>query len=188
MTTAQTTTVTHLWATSLLVQELDLDDILRPQVNLLDRGAGRPCTDLPLSAAVQDEALLVGSLSIAMRQLQERDEAHGVTTAPIGALTCRLMVLRGGYEDPVLDTPGPYTAWLFLQATAPVHKDSGSLAVYDPRAGAAMHAVPGLPWGRQFTVRPRAGTLAVIPGWLTSALMPVEEGQVVVAICALSTL
>lgn len=186
MTTAQTTTVTHLWETSLLVQEPDLDDILRLRVNLLDQGSG-PCTDLPLSAAVRDENLLTGTLSIAMRQLQERDEARGVDTAPITGVTCRLMVWRGGYEAPVLDTPGSYAAWLFLQAVAPAHKDSGSLAIYDPRAGAAMHAVPGLPWGRQFTVRPRAGTLAVVPGWLTSALMPVEEGQVIAAICAIST-
>ncbi|MGW2541296.1 hypothetical protein ACWC5I_10585 [Kitasatospora sp. NPDC001574] len=186
MTATPTTTVTHRWETSLLVQEPDLDDILRPQVNLLDQGTG-PCTDLPLSAAVTDEDLLTGTLSVAMRQLQERDEARGVLTPPITGVTCRLMVLRGGHEAPVLDTPGSYTAWLFLQTIAPEHKDSGSLAIYDPRAGAAMHAVPGLPWGRQFTVRPRAGTLAVVPGWLTSALMPVEEGQVIAAICATST-
>jgi hypothetical protein len=37
--------------------------------------------------------------------------------------------------------------------------------------------MPGLPWGRQFVIRPVAGAHAVVPGWLTCSIVPLEAGQ-----------
>ncbi len=35
------------------------------------------------------------------------------------------------------------------------------LNLTDPRAGSALTAMPGLPWGRQFVIRPAVGAHAV---------------------------
>jgi hypothetical protein len=81
-------------------------------------------------------------------------------------------------SDPASATPARYAAWAYLAASdAPAHSESGCLAFSDPRAGSAMTAMPGLPFGRQFIVRPVPGACAVIPGWLTSSVIPLEPRQ-----------
>jgi hypothetical protein len=68
---------------------------------------------------------------------------------------------------------------------SPAHSESGCLAFSDPRAGSAMTAMPGLPFGRQFIVRPVPGACAVVPGWLTSSVIPLEPRQhITIAIAA----
>ncbi|MFJ7412860.1 hypothetical protein ACIQWZ_18885 [Streptomyces sp. NPDC098077] len=92
-----------------------------------------------------------------------------------------------GYEMPMMASDSDWVCWVFLEASAPQHEESGVIAVYDPRAGSGMTASPGLPWGRQLSLRPVQGLMAVVPGWLTSAVQPVEENQVVTVLRAGST-
>ncbi|MFC7582397.1 hypothetical protein ACFQYP_00305 [Nonomuraea antimicrobica] len=49
-----------------------------------------------------------------------------------------------------------------------------------------MTAMPGLPWGRQHTITPAAGSLAVVPGWLTCSIVPVEKGEAIAVVVATS--
>ncbi|MEV0035524.1 hypothetical protein [Streptomyces sp. NPDC050804] len=93
-------------------------------------------------------------------------------------------VWRTGYEVPQQSSPEDLIGWCFISATTPRHKDSGSVAVLDPRAGSEGTAMPGLPWGREFTFRPVPGLLAVVPGWLTSTVRPLEDGQTAVVVIA----
>jgi len=71
---------------------------------------------------------------------------------------------------PLLSLPVRY-ARLYPDGSLRPHTHS------DPRAGSAMTAMPGLPFGRQFIVRPVPGACAVVPGWLTSSVIPLEPRQ-----------
>jgi hypothetical protein len=46
--------------------------------------------------------------------------------------------------------------------------------------------MPGLPWGRQFIITPQPGNHAVVPGWLTCSIVPLEHGQHITVAVALS--
>jgi hypothetical protein len=46
--------------------------------------------------------------------------------------------------------------------------------------------MPGLPWGRQFLVTPVPGAHAVVPGWLTCSVVPLEQRQHITVAAALS--
>ncbi|MFF9090800.1 hypothetical protein ACF1BE_31340 [Streptomyces sp. NPDC014991] len=121
-----------------------------------------------------------------MRLLHDRAADSGLASRPVLAVDLTLEVWRSGYELPVISSGSDWMGWAVLAATAPRHEESGTIAIYDPRSGSAMTASPGLPWGRQFSIRPKAGLLAVAPGWLTAAVQPVEAGQTVAVVSARS--
>lgn len=84
---------------------------------------------------------------------------------------------RQGHEVPAFAAREDLSGWLFLEGTQANHSDSGTVCVLDPRAGSDMCAVPGLPWGRPIILAPSAGSFAIVPGWLTSSVLPLEPAQ-----------
>ncbi|MCW2947768.1 MAG: hypothetical protein JWR24_4485 [Actinoallomurus sp.] len=116
--------------------------------------------------------------------LAERDLAAGAPARPPAHVKLTAQVWRSGYEMPQAASSADWTGWCFLAATKPAHGASGSVAVLDPRAGCAMTAMPGLPWGRELSFPPTRGSLAVLPGWLTSWVRPLERRQIVIVVAA----
>jgi hypothetical protein len=113
------------------------------------------------------------------------DLARADGAAPVAELDITVQAWRNGYDEPAFATPARYAAWVYLAASeAPRHSESGCLAFSDPRAGSAMTAMPGLPFGRQFIVRPVPGACAVVPGWLTSSVIPLEPRQHITVVVA----
>ncbi|WP_326742076.1 hypothetical protein [Streptomyces sp. NBC_01768] len=122
-----------------------------------------------------------------MHHLYRRATESGIRVRPVTGVGIVAEIWREGYEMPMMASDSDWVCWVFLDASAPQHEESGVIAVYDPRAGSGMTASPGLPWGRQLSLRPVQGLMAVVPGWLTSAVQPVEANQVVTVLRAHST-
>ncbi|MER8103249.1 hypothetical protein [Kitasatospora sp. NPDC094016] len=181
----ETPTVTRHWGCTVLSHQHSLAGLVRPAASALHQGDG-PWTQLPLTDLIADEAGLYELFRTGMGVLSDAGTGGGFSGRRPGGIDLSLQVWNAGYELPQSSTPGDFIGWLFLEATEPNHIDSGTVAVYDPRAGSAMTAMPGLPWGRQLTVRPRPGNLTIVPGWLTNAVQPVEEGQSITVVVATS--
>ncbi|MFC9472700.1 hypothetical protein ACFTS5_10935 [Nocardia sp. NPDC056952] len=120
----------------------------------------------------------------AVTDLADIDRSLGVVVPAVERVNLELQVWNPGFEIPVWVDSGPYLGWLFLSATPAQHSDSGSIAVLDPRAGSGMSAIPGLPWGTSLVIRPQRGGFAVVPGWLTSSVLPLEQHQTCVVVVA----
>jgi len=191
-------TVTRLWETACGVRRIDLATIIR----LFDIPLEGPQQEfLPLETALTDPDTLRAEFVSAMDELaQEHGLQGGVpsyaatdemrlseTRRPDGTIKMTVQVWRRGFEVPQYASSSDLFGWCFLHATQPKHEDSGSVALLDPRAGSEGTAMPGLPWGREVTFRPSPGLLAVGPGWLTSTVRPVEDGQAVVVAVASKT-
>jgi len=165
-------TVTRHWKTGVIIGSLSLGGITDGDPARAAAPSGERCQALPLTA-VPGLAALREQLLAAMNDLARADEAPPVTEVDIA-----VQAWRDGYDQPAFAAPARYAAWVYLAASeAPAHAESGCLAFADPRAGSAMTAMPGLPFGRQFIVRPVPGACAVVPGWLTSSVIPLEPGQ-----------
>lgn len=175
MTTAQTApsgTVTRHWKTGVVIGRLSLDGIVGEDPAEAVPASGERCQSLP-ARAVPGMTALRERLLAAMNDLARADEAPPVTLVEIA-----VQAWRDGYDEPAFATPARYAGWVCLAASkVPGHSESGCLAFSDPRAGSAMTAMPGLPFGRQFIVRPVPGACAVVPGWLTSSVIPLEPRQ-----------
>ncbi|MBT7449597.1 MAG: hypothetical protein HN793_02110 [Rhodospirillaceae bacterium] len=52
------------------------------------------------------------------------------------------------------------------------HPKSGAIEFLDPRAGAEMVAIPGLPFGEAKSINPETGQLIVFPSWLKHMVHP----------------
>ncbi|MEU9662690.1 hypothetical protein [Streptomyces chartreusis] len=153
-------TVTGLWTTACGVRRMDVPSILRP-------------FDIPLEGL--------------QREFLALDTALSEAKHPDGKVKMTVQVWRRGFELVHYSSSSDLVDWCFLHGTEPRHQDSGSVALLDPRAGSEGTAMPGLPWGREVTFRPSPGLLAVVPGWFTSTVRPVEEGQAVVVAVASKT-
>jgi hypothetical protein len=170
--TAAAGAVTRYWKTGVVVGHLSLDGITDDDPAMAVPSNGERCQSLP-AAAVPGMATLREQLLAFMNDLAHADEADPVTRIDV-----TLQAWRNGYDEPAFATPARYAAWVYLAASnAPAYSESGCLAFSDPRAGSAMTAMPGLPFGRQFIVRPVSGGCAVVPGWLTSSVIPLEPRQ-----------
>ncbi|MEV4591084.1 hypothetical protein [Streptomyces chartreusis] len=121
------------------------------------------------------------------REFLALDTALSEAKHPDGKVKMTVQVWRRGFELVHYSSSSDLVDWCFLHGTEPRHQDSGSVALLDPRAGSEGTAMPGLPWGREVTFRPSPGLLAVVPGWFTSTVRPVEEGQAVVVAVASKT-
>jgi hypothetical protein len=165
-------TVTRYWKTGVIIGSLSLDGITDGDPASSAPASAERCQALPL-AAVPGASVLQEQLLAAMNDLARADEA-----APVTEIDLAVQAWRNGYDQPAFATPARYAAWLYLAAgDAPEHAESGCLAFSDPRAGSNMTAMPGLPFGRQFIIRPVPGACAVVPGWLTSSVVPLEPRQ-----------
>lgn len=173
-------TVSRRWKTGLIIGNVHLSGIITADPSDGTPSDGQRCQTIPPGSPAILQALTRQFLD-SMNALAEAGSAAPVTRADVG-----IQVWRDGYDLPAFSSQARYAAWTFLAATpAPAHSESGCLAVADPRAGSALTAMPGLPWGRQFLVRPVPGAHAVVPGWLTCSVVPLEPGQhIAVAVAA----
>jgi hypothetical protein len=170
--TAPAGTVTRYWKTGVIIGHLVLDGITDGDPASAVPASGERCQSLPVTAVPGMEALREQLLAC-MNDLARADEA-----CPVTCIDVTVQAWWNGYDAPAFATPARYVAWVYLAASdAPTHSESGCLAFSDPRAGSAMTAMPGLPFGRQFIVRPVPGACAVVPGWLTSSVIPLEPRQ-----------
>ncbi|WP_182907572.1 hypothetical protein [Microbispora sp. H13382] len=173
--------VQFLWGTNVLVEEAELQDIVRPDVRLSETGP--ICEDLDPALFVTDQAALEEMFLSGMNAVARMDAAP-----PVALVSVRVQGWREGHGIPAAADTSPYVGWCCLSATAaPSTAESGCLSLADPRAGSDLTAMPGLPWGRQVLVRPVPGALTIAPGWLTHSVVPIEHGQqlvVAVATCS----
>jgi hypothetical protein len=164
--------VTRYWKTGIVIGHLSLDGIIDGDPACAVPASAERCQSLP-ATAVPGMAALREQFLASMNDLARAGEA-----LPVTQIDVTLQAWRNGYDEPAFATPARYAAWVYLAASdAPAHSESGCLAFSDPRAGSAMTAMPGLPFGRQFIVRPIPGACAVVPGWLTSSVIPLEPRQ-----------
>lgn len=180
--TGQRDAVARLWGTNVLLGKVTPGEDLPRFEDLAD---GPVFEVLPLDSLTATTRRDIESLFLeSMQALAEADRAQGLDIGRIDGVELSLQIWRGGYELPICMSAGPYLGWLFLQGTPSRHSDSGTVAVLDPRAGASMSAVPGMPWGTVLTIRPERGNLAIVPGWLTGSVLPLEEHQTCVVVAA----
>ena len=184
MTTATLTTtgtVTRYWKTGLIITQADLTGII-PAGPAAGADDGQRCQVLP-PGSVPGLDLLREQFLASMDALAAAEDAPAVTGCQV-----EIQVWRDGYDQPAFSSQARYAGWTILAASpAPEHSESGCLAFADPRAGSAGTAMPGLPWGRQFLLTPVPGAHAVVPGWLTCSVVPLEHHQHVTVATALST-
>lgn len=172
--TATHDVVTRHWGTGVVIDALDLTGIMRG--NLADVApvlADASFAQVPASSVIADEAALRAQFLASINALAAAQGAPAVEEVDL-----QVQVWRAGYDLPATSYDADFVAWCFLSTSpAPQHSESGAIAFADPRAGSAMTAMPGLPWGRQVMIRPTPGAHAAVPGWLTCSVVPVEEGQ-----------
>ncbi|GAA2770081.1 hypothetical protein [Nonomuraea dietziae] len=180
-------TVARYWGTASTIRQIDLEGIARQGVLNRYRSGPEPFMTVPLEEVVVDAEALRREFLADMNALSGRGVDGGTPGRDVTDVALEAQVWRGGYERPMFAVPNDYLGWCFLEVVAPVEESAGTVAVFDPRAGSAMTAMPGLPWGRQTTITPVPGSLAVIPGWLTCSIVPVEKGEVIVVVAATST-
>jgi hypothetical protein len=166
-------TVTRYWKTGIVIGLFDLDGIVAgcdPAVQSGD--CGERCLSLPPDS-------VPGLRALEAHMLATMNDVATAEHAPeVSGVETDIQVWRNGYDRPAFACQARYAGWVILAGSdTPHHAESGCLAFADPRAGSALTAMPGLPFGRQFLVRPVPGTYAVVPGWLTSSVVPLESGQ-----------
>lgn len=188
-TTAATTrdattaaTVTRLWPTGLVIGQIYLAGLLRDEELGNVAADGQQFELLATGSVIADRERLAAEFLSSMNAL-----AAGQNAAPVTNVEVEVQVWRAGYDLPATAYAADFVGWCFLATSpAPEHSESGAIALTDPRAGSAMTAMPGLPWGRQVIVRPIAGAHVAVPGWLTCSVVPVETHQYAVVAVARS--
>jgi hypothetical protein len=175
-----TATVTRHWKTGLIISRTDLTGIVSADPATDAAGDSQfltlPARSVPGIMALREQFI------VSMNALAAADDAPEVTDCEV-----TIQVWRNGYDQPSFSSHARYTGWTILAAsTKPEHSESGCLAFADPRAGSAGTAMPGLPWGRQFLLTPAPGAHAVVPGWLTCSVVPLEHGQHLTVAAAVS--
>lgn len=173
-------TVSRYWKTGLIITHADLAGIITsdPAAGHDDEGLRQV---LP-PGSVPGLDLLEEQFLASMNALAAAEAAPEVTG-------CQIQIHRwkDGYDQPAFSSQARYVGWTILAASpAPEHSESGCLAFADPRAGSAGTAMPGLPWGRQFLLTPVPGAHAVVPGWLTCSVVPLEQHQHLTVAAAVS--
>jgi hypothetical protein len=167
--------VAHHWATPVLLAELATGSVwAKPGWPAL-RGGSSMCERIDTAAVLDNEAGFEAELRKALDELAAYAIPSGDADVEPGIWT---EIWRPDHAVTIATSPATWTGWCFLAAEGqPANPDSGAVIVHDPRAGSATVSLPGLPWGRPLTVRPVPGTLAIVPGWLTWSVLPVEPTQ-----------
>ncbi|MFG3133474.1 hypothetical protein ACGFZU_37990 [Streptomyces tendae] len=90
---------------------------------------------------------------------------------------------------PIRASRADLCAWLWISQDGEKDTDeSGSIHLHDPRAGAHLTVLPGLPWGRPAVLAPAPGTAVLWPGWLSWTLLPLSGSHRVQAVyCEIQT-
>jgi hypothetical protein len=174
--------VTRHWGTGVVISDVALGGIVRDGFAHSITPEGPAFERITPESVVTDMGALEAEFTSSMTALATSQELPPVQRADI-----EVQVWRAGYDLPATSYPAEFVGWCFLAASpSPQHSESGALAFADPRAGSALTAMPGLPWGRQVMIRPTAGAHAAVPGWLTCSVVPVETGQFAVVAVASS--
>lgn len=182
MTDPQTTVSRH-WGTGVVISDLDLAGILRDDLDRIGGPTGPMFEQVPAGSVLLNENALKAQILASMNAV-----ATAQGTAAVDQVDIDVQIWRRGYDLPATSYPADVVGWCYLATSpTPQHSESGALALADPRAGSALTAMPGLPWGRQLMIRPTPGAHAAAPGWLTCSVVPVEEGQYAVVAVASST-
>jgi hypothetical protein len=172
-------TVRRHWDTALVLTRVDPGALLAPDTNPTATGAAREI--LPADQSAADPAALAAVFAAAADHLPHTPPASLGRPVQVA-----VEIWRNGYEVPIAVPTAAWAGWCFLATTGtPLEEDCGALAFHDPRAGAALTTMPGLPWGRDFTVHARPGNLVIAPGWLPMSVIPLAPGHaVMVAVAA----
>jgi hypothetical protein len=180
--TNSTDTISRNWKTGLIISRIDLTGIISSDpASDYDTGDDK-FRILPARSAVPGFMALREQFLTSMNALAAADDAPEVTDCEV-----TIQVWRDGHDQPSFSSQARYAGWTILAAsTKQEHSESGCLAFTDPRAGSAGTAMPGLPWGRQFLLTPTRGAHAVVPGWLTCSVVPLENGQHLTVAAAVS--
>jgi hypothetical protein len=179
-TMAASGTVTRYWKTGLIITQASLTGIITTDPATAADADGERCQVLP-PGSVPGLDLLEAHFLASMNALAAAEAAAEVTGCRV-----EIQVWRDGYDQAAFSSQARYAGWTVLAASpAPEHSESGCLAFADPRAGSAGTAMPGLPWGRQFLLTPVPGAHAVVPGWLTCSVVPLEHDQHITVAVAL---
>jgi hypothetical protein len=166
-------TVTRYWKTGIVIGHLGLDGITVDSAPAAEaRDGGARCLSLPAGS-------VPGLRALEEHMLATMNDVAAAEHAPrVRGIEADIQVWRNGYDQPAFACQARYAGWVILAASdTPQHAESGCLAFADPRAGSALTAMPGLPFGRQFLMKPVPGAYAVVPGWLTSSVVPLEVSQ-----------
>jgi hypothetical protein len=173
--------VSRCWKTGLIITQTGLPRIISGDPAVTAAGNGQRCQVLP-AGSVAGLRVLEEQFLASMNALAAAEGAPEITACQVS-----IEIWRDGYDQPAFSCQARYAGWTVLAAsTAPEHSESGCLAFADPRAGSAGTAMPGLPWGRQFLVTPMPGAHAVVPGWLTCSVVPLEQDQHITVAVAVS--
>ncbi|MBC6457095.1 hypothetical protein [Actinomadura sp. HBU206391] len=173
--------VSRYWGTPVTIDELPLAQIISDGLDQIGPD-GVAFEVITPSSVLVDEASLKAEFLASLNSLADAQGAP-----PVENVELEVQVWRRGHDQPATGHPGEFVGWCFLATSpAPAHSESGALAFADPRAGSAMTAMPGLPWGRQVMIRPTPGAHAAVPGWLTTSVVPLERGQFAVVAVASS--
>jgi hypothetical protein len=173
--------VTRHWGTPITIDELPLAGVVSDGLSQIGPD-GDAFEVIPPGSVLADEAALKAEFLTSLNALAD---AQGVP--PVQDVDLQVQVWRRGYDQPATGHAAEFVGWCFLATSlTPAHSESGALSFADPRAGSAMTAMPGLPWGRQVMVRPTPGAHVAAPGWLTSSVVPLEKGQFAVVAVASS--
>lgn len=107
----------------------------------------------------------------------------GVSAGENISLASERLELDSQSHIPMRASRADWSAWIWTGAHGvPTTEESGCVHLHDPRAGANLTVLPGLPWGRPAILHPAPGTIVIWPGWLTWTLLPISEGHHVEAV------
>ena len=165
--------VQQLWSTPILIGNLDVAPLVNGSaLDAIEKSGQRLETADP-ATVLTDRAGLEAEFLASFTALAQ---ASGLPV-PSG-VDVQVQLWRGGYDLPSAGFSEDFVGWCFLNGgQGRSHDESGAVSVADPRAGSAMTAMPGLPFGRQVIIRHQAGAHMAVPGWLTCSVVPVEAGQ-----------
>ncbi|HEU5155369.1 MAG TPA: hypothetical protein VFU43_00085 [Streptosporangiaceae bacterium] len=168
------------WETPIVIGSVDLKGIVREDWASASSPGGPAFERLATGAVIADEERL---RSVFQMSFNELAQAQG--RPPLAEVHLEIQVWRHGYDVAAAAHPAGLVGWCVLAAGPGQHPESAAISFADPRAGSAMTAMPGLPWGRPILLNPVPGAHAAAPGWLIWSIVPVERGQhVIVAVAS----
>jgi hypothetical protein len=168
------------WDTPMVIGSIDLEGMVREDWAADSFACGQAFEHLPIAAVIADEARLRSVFFVSFNELAQV-QGH----PPVANVGLEIQVWRHGYDVPAAAHAADFVGWCVLATGPGQHPESAAISFADPRAGSAMTAMPGLPWGRPILLNPTAGAHAAAPGWLIWSIVPVERDQhVIVAVAS----
>lgn len=89
----------------------------------------------------------------------------------------------GEYLSPSISRANLRAYLIISQTNSGRYEGSGSLTLFDPRAGIQNIFVPGMPWNKSVSLQGEVGRLIAAPGWVSAMVTPVGEGENLIFLC-----